>query len=116
MSMNWNVASYSLHAPGRLTLSNFHVGPTSNGPIGALAAIPKKAAIEALKNDQGRIEINFELAGNLRDPKFSIDEDWYTRIGAGLAKAAGVTVEGVGKGAGDTAKSIGNALKSLIGQ
>jgi hypothetical protein len=116
MTMNWNVTSYALHAPGKLTLTNFHIQPKSDGPIGALASIPKKAAIEALKNDQGRIEINFELAGNLRDPKFSIDEDWYKRIGTGLAKAAGVTVEGVGKGAGDAAKNIGNALKGLIGQ
>ena len=115
MTMNWNVASSMLHAPGRLTLSNLQIQPKNDGPASALSSISKKAAIAALKDDNGRIDINFELEGNLRDPKFSIDEDWYKRVGTGFAKAAGVSVEDVGKNAGDAAKNIGNALKGLIG-
>jgi hypothetical protein len=116
MNLDWNVSGYQLHAPGKLSLSNLEIAPQTDGPIGALTSIPKKAAVAALKDDQGRIDINFELEGDLRDPKFSLDEDWNKRVGAGLAKVAGVTVEDVGKTAGDTAKGIGNALKSLIGQ
>lgn len=115
LSLHWQVQSYVLHAPGKLSLNHLEIEPQGGGPVNALASIPKKAALNALKNDQGRIDINFELAGDLRDPKFSIEEDWYKRMGAGFAKAAGVTVEGVGKTAGDAAKDIGSALKSLIG-
>ncbi|RKP45770.1 DUF748 domain-containing protein [Pararobbsia silviterrae] len=116
MTMDWHVQGFELHAPGRVSLANFAIAPSRDGPVDSLASIPKKAAVAALKNDQGRIDIPFALQGNLRDPHFSIEEDWSKRVSAGLAKAAGVSVDDVSKGASDAAKGIGNALKSLIGK
>lgn len=116
LSLNWTVQDNQLNAPGKLTLNHLQVANSSGGALGDLAALPKKAAVEALKDDNGRIDLNFVLSGDLNDPQFSIDEDLSKRVGAGVAKALGVTVEGVGKGAGDAAKGIGNALKSLLGQ
>jgi hypothetical protein len=116
LSLNWTVQDNRLNAPGKLTLNHLEVANQSGGALGDLAALPKKAAVEALKDDNDRIDLNFVLSGDLNDPKFSIDEDLSKRVGAGVAKALGVTVEGVGKGAGDAAKGIGNALKSLLGQ
>jgi hypothetical protein len=116
LSLNWTVQDGRLNAPGKVTLNHLQVANQTGGPLGDLATLPKKAAVEALKDDNDRIDLNFVLSGDLNDPKFSIDEDLSKRIGAGVAKALGVTVEGVGKGAGDAAKGIGNALKSLLGQ
>jgi hypothetical protein len=45
-----------------------------------------------------------------------VQEGLTTRIAAGFAKALGVSVEGVAKGAGETVKGLGNALKNLLGQ
>ena len=116
MSLNWTVQNGQLNAPGKLSLNHLEVAQSNSGPLGALATLPKKAAVEAIKNDNDQIVVNFVLTGDLNDPKFSIDDDMSKRIGAGVAKAVGVTVEGVGKGAGDAAKGLGGALKSLIGQ
>ncbi|CAB3797528.1 DUF748 domain-containing protein [Pararobbsia alpina] len=116
LTLNWTVQNGRLNAPGKITLNHLQVANKTAGPLGELETLPKKAAVEALKDDNDRIDLNFVLSGDLNDPKFSIDEDLSKRIGAGVAKALGVTVEGVGKGAGDAAKGIGNALKSLIGQ
>ncbi len=38
------------------------------------------------------------------------------KLAVGFAKAFGVNAEGVAKGAGETVKGIGNALKNLLGQ
>jgi hypothetical protein len=116
LSLNWTVQNDHLNAPGKLTLRHLEVANQTGGAIGELATLPKKAAVEAMKDDNDKIDLNFVLSGDLNDPKFSIDEDLSKRIGAGVAKALGVTVEGVGKGAGDAAKGIGGALKSLLGQ
>jgi hypothetical protein len=39
-----------------------------------------------------------------------------TELRANFAKALGVSAEGVAKGAGETVKGLGNALKNLLGQ
>jgi len=60
--------------------------------------------------------VHFVLDGNLRDPKFSVNENLLNKLGTGFADAMGVSVEGVAKGAGETVKGLGNALKNLLGQ
>ena len=62
-----------------------------------------------------RVTLRFTLDGNLRDPRFSLNEDLATRIANGFAKALGVNAEGLAKGAGETATGLGNALKNLLG-
>ncbi len=116
LSLNWTVRDNALDAPGKITLNTLRVANLGSGPLGELATLSKKAALDAMKDDHGRIDVDFVLKGDLRDPKFSVDEDLSKRVGAGVAKAVGVTVEDVGKGAGDAAKGIGGALKRLLGQ
>ncbi|MFM0364021.1 DUF748 domain-containing protein [Paraburkholderia sediminicola] len=115
LTVESTVRNYQLHAPGTLTVHQLQLVDSDN-PLDTFMSIPTKAAIAALKAHNGDITLHFVLDGNLRDPKFSVQESLMTRLAAGFAKAMGVSVEGVAKGAGETVKGLGNALKNLLGQ
>ncbi|RAS27208.1 DUF748 domain-containing protein [Paraburkholderia bryophila] len=115
LTVESTVRNYQLHAPGTVTVHNLQLAD-SGDPLDTFMSIPTKAAIAALKAHNGDITLHFVLDGNLRDPKFSVREGIVKRIGADFAKTLGVSVEGVAKGAGETVKGLGNALKSLLGQ
>ena len=115
MTVESTVRDYHLHAPGTLTLHNLQLADNGN-PLDTFLSIPTKAAVAALKSRSGDITVHFVLDGNLRDPKFSVNENLLTKLGTGFAQAMGVSVEGVAKGAGETVKGLGNALKNLLGQ
>ncbi|WP_144150990.1 DUF748 domain-containing protein [Paraburkholderia sp. BCC1885] len=115
LSVESTVTSYRLHAPGTLTLHHLQLADSGN-PLDTFMSIPTKAAIAALKSRNGDITVHFELDGNLRDPKFSVNESLLNKLGTGFAQVMGVSVEGVAKGANDTVKGLGNALKNLLGQ
>ncbi|PRX26390.1 uncharacterized protein DUF748 [Paraburkholderia sp. BL18I3N2] len=115
LTVDSTVSNYQLHAPGTLTMHNLQLADSGN-PLDTFMSIPTKAAVAALKSHNGDITLHFVLDGNLRDPKFSVQEGLMKRIGNGFAKALGVSVEDVAKGAGETVKGLGNALKNLLGQ
>ncbi|HYS62636.1 MAG TPA: DUF748 domain-containing protein [Paraburkholderia sp.] len=115
LTVESTVRNYQLHAPGTVTVHNLQLAENDN-PLDTFMSIPTKAAVAALKARNDDITLHFVLDGNLRDPKFSVQESLMTRIAAGFAKALGVSVEGVAKGAGETVKGLGNALKNLLGQ
>ncbi|MFM0211824.1 DUF748 domain-containing protein [Paraburkholderia sediminicola] len=115
LTVDSTVRNYQLHAPGTVTIHHLQLADSDN-PFDTFMSIPTKAAVAALKTHNGDITLHFVLDGNLRDPKFSVQESLMTRVGAGFANAMGVSVEGVAKGAGETVKGLGNALKNLLGQ
>jgi hypothetical protein len=115
LSVDSTVRNYQLHAPGVITFNHLQLAETDN-PLDTFLAIPTKAAVAALKAHNDQITLHFELDGNLRDPKFSLNESFATKIGTGFAEALGVSIEGVAKGAGETVKGLGGALLNLIGQ
>ncbi|CAE6934161.1 DUF748 domain-containing protein [Paraburkholderia domus] len=115
LTVESTVRNYQLHAPGTVTIHHLQLADSDN-PLDTFMSIPTKAAIAALKTHNGDITLHFVLDGNLRDPKFSVQEGLMQRLGAGFAKALGVSVEGVAKSAGETVKGLGNALKNLLGQ
>ncbi|MFM0072964.1 DUF748 domain-containing protein [Paraburkholderia sediminicola] len=115
LTVDSTVRNYQLHAPGTVTIHHLQLAESDN-PLDTFMSIPTKAAIAALKTHNGDITLHFVLDGNLHDPKFSVQESLMTRLGAGFAKAMGVSVEGVAKGAGETVKGLGDALKNLLGQ
>jgi hypothetical protein len=115
MTVQSTVTNYQLHAPGTVVLHQLQLADTG-GPVDTFLSIPTKLAVAALKSRSGDITIHFVLDGNLRDPKFSVNESLLTKLGAGFAQTMGVSVEGVAKGAGETVKGLGNALKNLLGQ
>ncbi|SAK94269.1 hypothetical protein AWB79_07074 [Caballeronia hypogeia] len=115
MSVDATVKDYRIHAPGTLTLNHLQISDSGN-PLDTFLSIPTKAAIAALKDRKEQIKLDFVLDGDLRDPKFSLSERLSKKLAAGFAKALGVSAEGVARGAGDTVRGIGNALKNLLGQ
>ena len=115
LTVESTVRNYQLHAPGTVTVHNLQLANSDN-PFETFLSIPTKAAVAALKAHNGDITLHFVLDGDLRDPTFSVREGIMKRVGAGFAKALGVSVEGVAKGAGETVKGLGNALKNLLGQ
>jgi Domain of Unknown Function (DUF748) len=113
LTLDATVRNYQIHAPGTVTLNHLQISDSGN-PLDTFLSIPTKAAIAALKNGHDQITLSFELDGDLRDPKFSLNESLTRKLAAGFAKALGVSTEGVAKGAGDTVKGIGNALLNLL--
>jgi hypothetical protein len=115
LTVDSTVRNYQLHAPGVITFNHLQLAE-SDDPLDTFLSIPTKAAVAALKAHNDQITLHFELDGNLRDPKFSLNESLATKISTGFAKALGVSVEGVAKGAGEAVKGLGGALLNLIGQ
>jgi hypothetical protein len=115
LSIDATVKDYRIHAPGTLTLNHLQISDAGN-PLDTFLSIPTKAAIAALKDRKEQIKLDFVLDGDLRDPKFSLSESLSKKLAAGFAKVLGVSAEGVARGAGDTVRGIGNALKNLLGQ
>ncbi|BCQ24295.1 DUF748 domain-containing protein [Caballeronia sp. NK8] len=115
LTIDATVKDYRIHAPGTLTLNHLQISDTGNA-LDTFLSIPTKAAIAALKDRKQQIKLDFVLEGDLRDPKFSLSESLSKKLAAGFAKALGVSAEGVARGAGDTVRGIGNALKNLLGQ
>ncbi|QIE29499.1 hypothetical protein SBC1_78300 (plasmid) [Caballeronia sp. SBC1] len=115
LTLDATVKNLHLHAPGKFTLSNLELAGNGNShPIETFLSIPKNAAVAALKDHRGQIHQRFELNGNLRDPKFSLNESLQTQIAAGFIKGLGSGAEGVAKGAGEAIKSVGHALLNLL--
>ncbi|CAB3759613.1 DUF748 domain-containing protein [Paraburkholderia humisilvae] len=115
LNVESTVRDYHLHAPGTLTLHHLRLAETDN-PLDTFLSIPTRAAVAALKNHGDEITLHFVLDGNLRDPKFKLNESLMTELRTNFAKALGVSAEGVAKGAAETVKGLGNALKNLFGQ
>lgn len=115
LRLDSTVRNNHLRAPGRLTLRDIKVAQ-GEGALDTFMSIPRAALLRAMEDHNGTVTLDFELDGNLDDPKFSLDENIATRLAAGLAQALGVSVGGVAKGLGETAKGLGSALKGLIGR
>lgn len=92
-----------LSAPGQVTLTGLEL---NSG--GSFAGVPRQAVIAAMSRN-GRIQLKFTLAGRLDDPGFSLNENFASKVGAGLAEALGVSVGGVVEG-------VGSLIKGLFGR
>jgi hypothetical protein len=114
LTLDATVHDYRIHAPGSVTLNRLQLSDDGN-PLDTFLTIPTKLAVAALKNHD-QIKLDFELDGDLRDPKFSLNESLMKKLAAGFAKVVGVNTEGVAKNAGGVVKSIGDTLKNLFGK
>ena len=114
LTLDATVRDYRMHAPGTVVLNRLQLSENGN-PLDTFLSIPTRVAIAALKNHD-QIKLDFELDGDLRDPKFSLNESLMKKLAAGFAKTVGVNTEGIAKNAGGVAKSIGDAFKHLFGK
>lgn len=111
LELHAKVANRKLNAPGQLTLSDLELSEHGNSFLG----LPRSLVIDALKDHDGRVRVDFALQGNLDDPKFSLNEVMSTRVAASVAQSLGISLQGVVGGVGKAASGIGEGLKKLFG-
>lgn len=104
-----------LHAPGSITLTGLELAP-GQGAFATFMGMPRAAVVAALKNRKGQIALDFTLEGRLDDPHFSLNEDLAARVGAAVANALGISIEGLGRGIGGAAEGIGGMVRKLFGK
>ena len=103
LDLRATVLHNTLHAPGKLTLTNLELA--NDGPLATFAGVPRKAVLAAM-TEKGRLEVKFTLDGRLDDPSFSLNENLATKIASGLAESLGVSLSSVVKGLGGVVKGL----------
>jgi hypothetical protein len=102
LQLQADVRRNQLKAPGTVTLRQVQLG--GNG----LGALSQRAVLAAMDRE-GRIDVQFTLAGRLDDPQFSLNEDLAAKVAVGLAEKLGLSIGGVAEG-------MGNVVKGLFGR
>lgn len=99
LQLDAQVRRNQLKAPGTVTLRQVELG--GNG----LGALSQRAVLAAMDRE-GKIEVQFTLAGRLDDPKFSLNEDLAAKVAVGLADKLGLSIGGVAEGLGGVVKGL----------
>ena len=115
LTLKSTVRGNHLRAPGTVTLSGLELA-SGGGPLATFMGVPRAAVLAALKNRKGQITVNFLLEGNLDDPHFSLNENFAQRIGAAVADALGISIEGLAHGVGGAVEGLGGVVKKLFGK
>ena len=87
LDLNSSVQKGVLHAPGTLTLKNLELSSNS----GTLMGMPRNIVVGSMKSRGGKITLKFVLDGNIKDPRYSLNENLSLRIGSSLASSLGVS-------------------------
>ena len=109
LTLKTRVAKQQINAHGRLILSDLELAE------GGLLSLPRRAAIAALEDNQGRAQFDFTLSGPLSKPVFKMEDNLSMRVAGGLAGVLGISIEGLANGIGHTVEGIGSALGNLTG-
>jgi hypothetical protein len=100
-------------ASGTLTVMALKLKPSDN-PIGAIAALPRTAAIGILENEQREITIPFKLEGDLDDPTFSLTGEGTLQTAVAVAKAFGASFEGLIRAVLILVNGFAGAFRALV--
>jgi hypothetical protein len=96
LDLTTSVHQGRLRAPGTLTVKDLEL--SSSG--GMVMGMPRSTAVAMMKNRDGAIPLKFTLEGDINDPRFSLNENLTTRIGASFAKSLGISFEDLARGVG----------------
>jgi hypothetical protein len=113
LDLKSTVKKKRLHAPGKLTIKGLELSESGGR---SFMGMSRGAVVSMMKSRNGEIGVNFTLAGNLDDPKFSLNESFAARVGASFADTLGVSFEGLAKGVGSAGRGIGEAVGKLFGK
>jgi hypothetical protein len=114
-----------LSAPGHVVIADLAFVPGGRGSDRVLG-MPRDLLLAALASQGGRLAFDFQLDGDLADPRFSLNETLGIRLAAGVVESVGGLslpglvggVSGLGTatldGAGQAGKGVGEALKGLL--
>ncbi len=124
LELQSDVRNNRLKAPGRMTISDLTLAP-SKGIMGTFMGVPREAVMSFLKDKGNSITLDFVLEGDIKNPKFSLNEAISTRMAVSMADFLKVSIGGVAKGAAalgkegvDTAAGVvtgvGGAIHQLL--
>jgi hypothetical protein len=113
LDLKSSVRNNVVNASGTLTVSSLKLKAAEN-PIEALAGLPRRAALSSMENPQGDISVPFTLAGNLDDPKFSLAGEASLKTGVAVAKAFGMSFEGLVHAFFIIVNGLGGAFGALV--
>jgi len=124
LDLQSDVRGGQLMAPGKLALVGLELEP-DEGVLGTFMGLSRKAMLASLRDKGDRIEVDFVLEGDVTKPEFSLGETLSTKIEFSLAKALGISIEGLAEGvgtiglksgeaAGEAVEGIGGAIEDLI--
>jgi hypothetical protein len=119
LDLDTTIKQRALQAPGTLTLSNLEL-TAGSGAMTTFMGVPRQLVLAALKDKQDRIVLKFTLAGNLDDPRFSLNENLAGRLSVGVAQSLGIGLEGLARGVGSVSQNavegVGSVAKKLFGK
>ena len=126
LNLESKVRNHNLHGKGNIILRDLTFAPSS-GFFDTFMGLPRNAVISFLKDNNNAIDVDFTLAGNTRNPHFSLNENLSTRIATAMAGQLGVTItnvaEGLGtlgrksmEGASSVVDGVGSAVKRIFGR
>ena len=115
MTLHSRVQDRHLNAPGSVTLIDLELD-SGNGAMATFMGVPRRAAIASLKDKGNRIVVPFTLAGDLDDPRFSLNDSVATHLGSAVANVLGISVEGLTHGVGSAAQGVEGVVKKMLGK
>ena len=94
LDLKASVKNNFVTAPGRLIVDSLKL-KTGEGPLSGFKALPQRAVIGALKDQEGEVKLDFELKCSLDNPAFSLTGSLGLRTATALLKGLGLGFEGL---------------------
>jgi hypothetical protein len=125
LDLRASVRDGRLIAPGRVVIADLAFAPGGHGSDRVLG-VSRDLLLAALASQGGRLAFDFQLEGDIRDPRFSLNETLGMRMAAGLVESVGGLslggliggVSGTGDatlgGAAKVGKGVEGALQKLL--
>jgi Domain of Unknown Function (DUF748) len=125
LRLNSEVRANRLDGKGKIIIRDLEFTP-SRGFLETFMGIPRSAVINFLKNNENAIDVDFVLAGDTSNPRFSINEAIANRVAMGMAAELGVSIRGLAEdfgtlgrrsveGAAGVAEGVSSVLKGVFG-
>ena len=101
-----------IDAPGSLEFVDLRIQEE-----GSVFWVPAKTLASLLRGKGNRVKAPFHVKGDIRDPRFNLQETFLNRVAIALAGAIGLPIRGIGDpligGAGKGAKGGSEGFKSI---
>ena len=125
LNLDSDVRNNYLNGKGKVVLKKLEFAP-ARGFYDTFMGIPRNSVIGFLQDNNGAIDVDFTLTGDVGHPNFSLNESLSTRVATAMAGQLGVSVKGVAEGlgtlgrrglegAGDLVEGVGAAVRQLFG-
>lgn len=94
-----------IDTPGEVRVANLQLGKGE----GMVFYLPAKLLIPLLQSKGNEVRARFRVKGDLRDPRFDLEESFLVRMGLSLAESLGLPIKGLGE------QLVGGSVKGAEG-